>query len=108
MHQQQQCGNASTMHCASCSSTLAAPVLGDPTPAYFCKLGALQECLTESAVPFAVACTYLQYQPDAPGYAQLCQNIEEWEQQPSSPAGRLFYLALPPYVYPEVTRSCIL
>lgn len=45
--------------------------------------------------------------PDAPGYRELARHVEEWEAQPASPAGRLFYLALPPYVYPEVGRdSC--
>eukprot|EP00882_Tetradesmus_deserticola_P002300 GHRQ01002455.1.p1 GENE.GHRQ01002455.1~~GHRQ01002455.1.p1 ORF type:complete len:526 (+),score=252.21 GHRQ01002455.1:167-1744(+) len=61
----------------------------------------------QQVAKFLKLCLYVQgdYTPDAPGYQQLSQHIEEWEQQPNSPAGRLFYLALPPYVYPEVCQG---
>jgi hypothetical protein len=48
---------------------------------------------------------WLQYHPGSPGYKALCHHLVEWEHQPASPAGRLFYLALPPYVYPEVSQA---
>jgi len=56
--------------------------------------------------------TYVQgeYHPDSPGYERMMQHVEQWEHQPMAPAGRLFYLALPPYVYPEacggIARCC--
>lgn len=46
-----------------------------------------------------------QYTAGSPGYKTLAEEVERWEHQPGNPAGRLFYLALPPYVYPEV-RQC--
>eukprot|EP00879_Flechtneria_rotunda_P017147 GHRR01017958.1.p1 GENE.GHRR01017958.1~~GHRR01017958.1.p1 ORF type:complete len:482 (+),score=136.79 GHRR01017958.1:223-1668(+) len=56
---------------------------------------------------FLDQCTYMQgdYDPDSPGYAKIAKAVQEWEQQPRCPAGRLFYLALPPYVYPQVCKG---
>lgn len=46
-----------------------------------------------------------QYTAGSPGYKALAKEVQDWEHQPNCPAGRLFYLALPPYVYPEVNLS---
>ncbi|KAF8070929.1 G6PD5 [Scenedesmus sp. PABB004] len=53
---------------------------------------------------FLALCVYIQgdYAVGAPGYDRLAAAVGEWEHQPKAPAGRLFYLALPPYVYPQV------
>jgi len=52
------------------------------------------------------ACTCAwQYTAGSPGYTALAKEVQAWENQPTCPAGRLFYLALPPYVYPEVSSS---
>jgi hypothetical protein len=59
-------------------------------------------CCAAAVVPL------LQYTAGSPGYKALHQGVQDWEHQPKNPAGRLFYLALPPYVYPEVRggRRC--
>lgn len=44
----------------------------------------------------------MQYTPGAPGYSEISRHVADWERQPAAPAGRLYYLALPPYVYPQV------
>jgi hypothetical protein len=55
-----------------------------------------------AAAAAGLPATVLQYTAGSPGYKVLAKEIEGWEHQPTNPAGRLFYLALPPYVYPEV------
>lgn len=47
-------------------------------------------------------CCMWQYTPGCEGYSTLAKEVQDWEHQPECPAGRLFYLALPPYVYPQV------
>eukprot|EP00775_Hariotina_reticulata_P006254 gene6254-6492_t len=61
----------------------------------------------EQVERFLQLCTYHQgdYTSDAAGYEQLASLLTDWEAQPVHPAGRLFYLALPPYVYPEVCKG---
>lgn len=53
-------------------------------------------------VPMCPCVPHLQYTAGSPGYSTLAKEVRDWEHQPANPAGRLFYLALPPYVYPEV------
>lgn len=56
---------------------------------------------------FLKLCSYMHgdYTAGSPGYSSLHKELVDWEHQPNSPAGRLFYLALPPYVYPEVCKG---
>jgi hypothetical protein len=58
-------------------------------------------------LPCRRVCCCLQYAPSSPGYAELATEVAAWEHQPAAPAGRLFYLALPPYVYPEARARCV-
>jgi len=47
--------------------------------------------------------SYIQGDYGDPGtYAQLCQQLERLEREQAMPPNRLFYLALPPQVYPMV------
>ncbi|GBG00612.1 hypothetical protein Rsub_13320 [Raphidocelis subcapitata] len=57
---------------------------------------------------FLELCTYIhgEYAPGSPGYTKLadaCRAHEGPGRQ--SPFGRLFYLALPPFVYPQVCEG---
>ena len=56
---------------------------------------------------FLDLCSYVQgeYEPGAGGWDALSAELEAWEAQPRAPAGRLFYLALPPFVYPSVCAA---
>ena len=59
----------------------------------------------EAVERFLSHCSYLHgdYAPDSPGFGALEAACGAWEAQPLHPAGRLFYLALPPNVYPDVS-----
>jgi len=56
---------------------------------------------------FLSICTYLQGSYDAPeGFQALEKELTRIEaQRPSCPTGRLYYLALPPAVYPSVCKG---
>jgi glucose-6-phosphate 1-dehydrogenase len=54
---------------------------------------------------FLELCTYVHgdYAPGSPGYADLLAALHRHEGgAAATPVGRLFYLALPPFVYPQV------
>ena len=59
------------------------------------------------ASKFLERCTYVSGTYDQPeGFQALNQALLDREaEHPRSPVGRLYYLALPPSVYPEVTRG---
>ncbi|GAB4821247.1 hypothetical protein N2152v2_008293 [Parachlorella kessleri] len=61
----------------------------------------------EKASKFLERCSYVAGSYDQPeGFQALNQALLDREaQHPRSPVGRLYYLALPPSVYPEVTRG---
>ena len=53
----------------------------------------------------AVPCSYVHGPYDTPeGYQKLAGELAKREASFQGPAGRLFYLALPPPVYPEVCK----
>uniref|UniRef100_A0A061S3M8 Glucose-6-phosphate 1-dehydrogenase n=1 Tax=Tetraselmis sp. GSL018 TaxID=582737 RepID=A0A061S3M8_9CHLO len=58
---------------------------------------------------FLNRCTYISGQydgdVDGQGYAKLQEQLKRLEEKHSGPSGRLFYLALPPKVYPEVCKG---
>jgi hypothetical protein len=65
------------------------------------------ESRLKSSLLLLLLAVWLQYTAGSPGYQALAKEVQGWEHQPNSPAGRLFYLALPPYVYPEVRRQAV-
>jgi hypothetical protein len=81
---------------------LAEVTLQPPTSAVI--LDAPRFCPLTASLPLLL----LQYKQASPGYGRLASLLQPFEAKLAGrpPIGRLFYLALPPFLYPEVRGCC--